>query len=275
MSVDGSEINLGCIGPLTAHLASRGVDGFVPLGTTGEFPSLSFQEKVEILSEYASVRGDRALIPGCGSCSLRETLDLVRLSAQKGATAVLVPPPFYFRSASPSGIEAWFEAVLAAAEIPVLLYHVPALTGIPIEFSMLERLARFETLWGIKDTGGKLQETSRYLASRPGRILLGSDSTMLDGLTLGVQGTISACANVVPGLLKEIVTDFRRGTDARPAQSRLAAVREALRKFPLHAALKRWLTVQGIEAGSVRPPLLNLSPTEADEISHIARGLDH
>lgn len=270
MTADGSEVNVGCVGPLLAHLAARGVDGFVPLGTTGEFPSLSHAEKIEVISECATTRGGRKLIAGCGSCSLKETRDLVRHAAKKGADAVLVPPPFYFRSASPAGIETFFRSVLEAAELPVLLYHVPSLTGIPLDHAMLERLSNCETLWGIKDTGGKLRETSRYLAMKPGHVLLGSDTLMLDGLALGVDGIISACANVVPGILRKIIAEWSAGRDAREHQDALTRVRDALRRFPLHAALKRWLAADGIDCGGVRAPLVNLTRAEEDEIRRLA-----
>jgi 4-hydroxy-tetrahydrodipicolinate synthase len=272
MSERGESVNLSCIGPMLAHLGSRGIDGFVPLGTTGEFASLSFGEKTEVLAESAATKSGLRMIVGCGSSSLRETFDLVALAAKKGADGVLVPPPFYFRNASEAGIEDFFCRVLERAEIPVLIYHVPLLTGIPIERKMLERLAaRFPQLWGIKDTGGKIQDTNRYLAAKPGRVLLGSDSTMLAGLAAGVQGTISACANVVPELVSIIYARHRKREDADRLQDRLTSVRNSLKSLPFHSALKRWLRFQGIDAGDVRPPLQNLTSAEDDSLRQIAK----
>lgn len=265
MTRGGDSVDYGCIGALLNYFESKKLDGVVTLGSTGEFSSLSSDEKTRVIAECASTKGRMKMIVGCGSSSLAETLDLAALAAKKNADAILVPPPFYFRTAPAAGIERFFEIVLERAECPVLLYHVPSVTGIGIDGPMLERLARFKTLWGIKDTGGKLKETRAYLEHTPGGVLLGSDSLMLDGLKLGVQGTISACANVVPELLVKI-----HETRAETYQSRLTEVRNALRQFPSHAALKRWLSFRGVEAGFVRPPLVDLSPDEVEHLRIVA-----
>jgi dihydrodipicolinate synthase/N-acetylneuraminate lyase len=271
MTSGGESVNLGCVGPLLSQIGGRGADGVVPLGTTGEFASLTFKEKTQVLAEVAATKGGLRMIVGCGSSSLRETNDLVALAGKKGADAVLVPPPYYFRNASEAGIEEYFSQVLERAEVAVLLYHVPLLTGIPIERKMLERLAaRYPQLWGIKDTGGKIQDTNRYLASKPGRVLLGSDTTLLAGLEAGVQGIISACANVAPELVKAVYARHKSGLGADRVQERLASVRNSLRSLPFHSALKRWLRFQGIDAGDVRPPLQNLNQAEDDSLRQIA-----
>lgn len=270
MSRGGDVIDLGCIGPLLGFLESKGINGIVPLGTTGEFPSISHREKIDLISECASTKGKLKMIVGCGSSSLTEVIELLALAKKKNADGVLVPPPYYFRTAAARGIERFFEAVLENAELPVLLYHIPSVTGIPIDRDMLERLSKHETLWGIKDTGGKLSQTSEYLSGKPGRVMLGSDTEMLNGLRAGVNGIISACANVVPELLTMIYAGFNEGKDVELYQSRLTEVRSALRNFPLHAALKRWLKIRGHDAGFVRAPLVDLTSKEEEDLQILA-----
>jgi len=270
MSRGGDAIDLGCVGPLLSFFESKGVNGIVPLGTTGEFASISHMEKIDLISECASTKGKLKMIVGCGSSSLSEVIDLIKFAKKKNADAVLVPPPYYFRTAAAKGIESFFDVVLANAELPVLLYHIPSVTGIPIDHDMLERLSKHETLWGIKDTGGKLSQTSEFLSKKPGRVLLGSDTEMLSGLRAGVSGIISACANVVPELLTLIYAGFLEGKDVELYQSRLSEVRGALRNFPLHAALKCWLKLRGHDAGFVRPPLINLTQKEEEDLQVLA-----
>ena len=93
---------------------------------------------------------------------------------------------------------------------------------------------------------------------------------MLAGLKAGVQGTISACANVVPDLVKAIYLRHQSGKEASQLQERLATVRNSLKNLPFHSALKRWLRTQGIEAGDVRPPLINLTSSEDDQLRQLA-----
>lgn len=267
MAKGGESVDIGGVGPLLDYLARRGITGILTLGTTGEFASLSLHEKLELIAESASTRGPLKLIVGCGSPALPETLELMETAARRGATAVLVPPPFYFRNASAKGIENWFNIVLERSNLPVILYHIPAMTALPLDRKMLERLAeKHSNLWGIKDSGGKIQETCRYIAGKPGKVLLGSDSSALAGLQAGAVGLITACANIVPELISRIYARYIKGEIPEDDATRLADIRTFLRQFPLHASLKFWLKCQGIQVGDVRPPLLTLSSQEEDEL---------
>lgn len=269
LSDDGATLDLGAIGPLLDHFGRRGLKGLLALGSTGEFSSLSLEERRAVLSEIFSAKAGMKVIVGCGGSALPDVLDLLSLAAKKGAVAALVPPPFYYRTASAEGLERFFRAILEAAEIPVILYHVPALTGIPIDRKMLERLASFPALWGIKDTGGKMQETVRYLSHPPARVMLGSDTLLETGLKAGIQGSISACANIVPDIVSSIMKSYNQGVEMSGAQKKLTKIREYIRNYPFHASLKHWLRLNGIKTGGVRVPLIPLSVQESDNIAKI------
>jgi len=266
LSADGMVVSPGGVGPLLGHLEAGGLDGVLVLGTTGEAPSLTLEEKKEIVTEAAATRGCMKLLVGCGSCSLAETLQLVAFSTRKQADAVLVPPPFYYRNVSLRGIEEYFDAVLDAAELPVLLYHIPSHTGIPLDRGTLTRLSSRPRLWGIKDSGGKLSDTSRFLAAPPGRVLLGADTQILSGLKLGTQGVISACANVLPREVSGIWKMYRAGENAEPFQTTVAALREKLRQVPIYAAMKFLLRERGIDCGGVRLPLGQLTSEQEESM---------
>ncbi len=272
LAAGGDKLAPGAVGPLLDHLAKRGLHGVLCLGSTGEFASLAHREKLELIAEVAATRGNLRVIVGCGATSLVETRELVDAAAKKNADAVLVPPPYYYRNASASGIEAWFDAVLDFTPLPVLLYHIPSLTGFALDRKMLERLSgRHANLLGIKDSGGKMQETNRYLASKPHRVFVGSDTCALAGLQAGASGLISACANVVPSLMRELYDSWKRGENAENLMNSLLEVRTFLRQYPLQAALKHWLTVTGVQAGETRVPLQILTASDSDEISKYVR----
>lgn len=267
---DGNSLSLGALGVLLNFFESEGLTGALVLGTTGEFASLSHSEKLEMIGEAGATKGNLKLLVGCSSTALPETIALIRAAERKNASAVLVTPPYYFRSASEKGIEDFFSAVLNSTSLPVILYHIPSHTGIEITPGLMERLARFENLWGLKDTGGKLQETSRFLANPPGRVLLGSDQLLGSGLKLGVHGGITACANIAPKLVGEIFHEHRRGADTTEGQEVLTNLRSALKNMKLHASIKTILCARGIPVGGVRPPLGRLSPDEAEYVKAVA-----
>ncbi|MBL4889811.1 MAG: dihydrodipicolinate synthase family protein [Candidatus Lindowbacteria bacterium] len=270
MSRDGSEIAPGCIGPLMDYMDVKGLDGVLVLGTTGEFSSLTFDEKKVVIAEAGSTRGNLKLIVGCSSTSLPETLELVKLAEKKKADAVIITPPFYFKAAPARGIEAYFETVLKSCDCKVLLYHIPANTGIGLERQMLERLSRYENFWGIKDTGGKLQETSKYLGQAPGKVLLGSDQLLLSGLKIGIHGAITACANIIPELVTKIYKGYRNGQDMESDQKSLTEFKKSLGTIPMHSALKSITRLRGIDIGGVRLPLATLGQNDEDFVHSLA-----
>ncbi|RMH56639.1 MAG: dihydrodipicolinate synthase family protein [Candidatus Hydrogenedentota bacterium] len=263
---DGNVIQ-GALGPYLSFLEERGIDGVLVLGSTGEFPSLTFDEKCSILDEVMMCRAGLKVIAGCGSTALWESLALAEYARRKGADALLLPPPYYFRTIKDDGLERFFASFLEEAGLPVILYHVPMYTAIPLSRPLLERLTRFESLWGIKDTGGNLRQTARYLAAPPGRVLLGSDTMILSGLKLGVQGIISAGANIQGTRIREIIEKYEEDESAAAVlQKRVALVKERLKILPTAAAMKYWLTLEGIPLGTVRPPLMPLSKEQKNYV---------
>jgi len=270
MTKDGERILPENIGPLFHYFSTSGLDGILLLGSTGEGASLSLEEKKVLIDEASSCRGGLKLILGCITTSMSELMELVQLGKKKNATALLIPPPFYYKSVTEEGIEKYFEYVLERSEVPILLYNIPSNTGISLSRGMLERLSRFDTLYGIKESSGKIQETSKYLLTKPKRILLGSDMNLLRGLELGVEGIISACANVVPELVVNIRKGYLSGKEVTILQKRLSEVRKALGQIPFLAGLKRWMKFRDIEVGGIRLPYYSLTKEEQGKILLIA-----
>lgn len=242
-------------------LSSEGLDGALVLGTNGEFPSMAFSERVEVARAAAAAGEGLQLLLGVGSCALPEVLALVDEAACCGYRAVLCPPPFYYRSAAPSGIAAFLAEVVRRSPLPVLLYHIPQLTGVAISDDVLEALGRDGApAAGVKDSTGSSQEMDRLLGGAVGSAyFVGHDALITRCLESGGLGSISAAANVAPGLVAAVHRDASR-------QSRLDAVRTLLEDHGLAASVKALLARAGFGAYRSRPPMRDLDDAARDRL---------
>ena len=235
-------------------LASEGLEGALILGTNGEFPSFSLDERRAVAEAAAAADSGLDLILGVGSCSLPEVLVMVDLASSLGYRAVLCPPPFYFRSAPARGIAAFFLEVLERASLPVLLYHIPQVTGVAISDEVLDLLGGHESLNGVKDSTGDPDEllrlTQRFAA---GCYLVGNDRLVTACVEAGGSGSISAAASVAPAL----VCAVQRG---EAQQSDLDRVRSLLEEYGLGPSVKSLLKHAGLGNFATRPPLVGLDP---------------
>ena len=185
-----------------AWLSSQGLDGALILGTNGEFPSLSLSERLRVAESAAAANSGLRLMLGVGSCSLVEVLEMVGAAAALGYQSVLCPPPFYFRGAPVAGFAAFFREVLDHAEIPVLLYHIPQVTGVPISEELLEAIDGHPRLAGVKDSSGDPAELARLSKRFAERVyMVGSDRLVTACSRAGGRGSISAAASVAPALV--------------------------------------------------------------------------
>jgi 4-hydroxy-tetrahydrodipicolinate synthase len=238
-------------------LASEGLDGALILGTNGEFPSFSLDERRAVAEAAAAADSGLDLILGVGSCALPEVLTLVDLASSVGYRAVLCPPPFYFRAASAEGIAAFFLEILERSSLPVLLYHIPQVTGVAISDEVLALLGGHPTLAGVKDSTGNPDELRR-LTNRFGDqcYLVGNDRLVTACLEAGGNGSISAAASVAPSL----VCAVQRG---EAAQADLDRVRALLEEYGLGPSVKCILRRFGFGEFATRAPLTGLDDARA------------
>ena len=245
---------------MDAHLAwlrERGVGCVSPLGTTGEGPSLSLAERKAVIEHIA--RSGFAFVPGTGASALPEAVELSAFALERGAAAVLVAPPWYY-DASPVGTQEFFARLLDAlpAGAAVLAYHIPAVTGIPIQDDVLDLVA------GAKDSSGDLAHTLAWLRDFPSHTILnGSDASAAAFYAAGGRCTLTMLANAFPERLEAI----RRGEDPQGNQDFLVRARELVDSFPRHAALKHLLHARcGLPRSRVRPPLDELTPEQVERL---------
>ena len=241
-------------------LASEGLDSALILGTNGEFPSFSLNERRAVAEAAAAADSGLDLILGVGSCALPEVLAMVDLASSLGYRAVLCPPPFYFRSAPVDGIAAFFRAILERSSLPVLLYHIPQVTGVPFSDEVLDLFGRHRNLAGVKDSTGDPNELLRLSDRFADRsYIVGNDRLVTACLEAGGDGSISAGASVAPAL----VCAVQRG---EAAQADLDRVRALLEEYGLGPSVKSLLRRFGFGEFATRPPLVGLDDIRASSL---------
>jgi 4-hydroxy-tetrahydrodipicolinate synthase len=278
LSPDGARLARHC-----RWLLAQGASGLAVFGTTSEANSLSVEEKGRLLDGLVEDGIDPArLLPGTGACALPDTVRLTRRAVAAGCAGVLMLPPFYYKQVSEDGLfRSFAEAIdrVGDARLRLVLYHIPQVSQVPITPGLIERLLRAYpgTVAGIKDSSGDLENTRALLerfAPRGFAVFPGSERFLLDGLRGGGAGCITATGNVNPGPIARLAREWR-APDAEALQEALNAVRSAVEKLPVIAALKEVVAHFAGDAAwrTVRPPLSPIAPAQVEELLAALRAL--
>ena len=194
-----------------------GTDGIVPCGTTGESPTLSYEEHERVIDlVVAAVAGRVPVIAGTGSNNTKEAILLTRYAKKAGADGALVITPYYNKPTQ-EGLYRHFRAVAEAAEIPIVLYNVPSRTGVNMTAQTVARLAGVPNIVGVKEASGNLNQVSEILRSAPKTfcVLSGDDGLFFPMLALGAKGVISVVSNVAPRAMADLYDSFVMGEISR------------------------------------------------------------
>jgi 4-hydroxy-tetrahydrodipicolinate synthase len=265
------KIDLSGLPVLLEFLTKRGCHGVLLMGTTGEGPSFSREERVALWQSAAAWRAKAAtgfrLLAGTGTPSLSETVQLTRDAFELGYEAACVLPPYFFRNASEDGLFDWFARVIQDS-VPegrwLLGYHIPAVSGVALPLSLLQRLSEeFPSRFGgLKDSSGSLDSALEYAAGLPGKaVLVGNDKMLGPGLAVGAAGCITAGANLWSPQLREIFDAHLRGEDHTGTQKAVDSLRAKMDAMPPAPAYVKALlhTKNGLPLWPVRAPLRDFS----------------
>jgi 4-hydroxy-tetrahydrodipicolinate synthase len=267
-AADGS-VNYDVAGKLAAHLVDNGTDTLVVCGTTGESPTLTWDEEYQLFVEILqAVSGKAKVIAGCGSNSTKEAIAATQKAAKIGVHGSLQVVPYYNKPPQ-AGLYQHFQAIAQSCpDLPMMLYNIPGRTGQNLNPETVVQLAAIDNIVAIKEASGNLDQASeiRRLTPTEFQIYAGDDSLTLPLLAVGAKGVVSVASHLVGNQLQQMIQAFNAGQVK-------TATEIHLQLFPLFKALflttnpipvKQALKLQGWEVGSVRPPL-----SEADaEISH-------
>ena len=248
------------------------MSGFVVLGSTGERVHLDEREYLEVIeTSRCVVTNDFAFLVGAGQQSTAGTIAEVQRAADVGADAVLVITPHFYRSAiTQEALVTYYSAVADASPIPLMLYSMPALTGIKIEPQTIARLSEHPNIIGVKDSSNDIagfKETVR-LCPDDFAVMTGNGTVLLDALKCGATGGILAVGCAVPEVCVEILRLFREGDLARAEelQAKLTPFAAAVTTRFGIGGLKAALDLAGYQGGSVRAPLRSPTANQRDEI---------
>jgi 4-hydroxy-tetrahydrodipicolinate synthase len=266
------------IGLMASHcrwLLDNGCDGLAILGTTGEANSFSVDERIAILDGLAEagIPGG-SLIPGTGACALPDAVAVTRAALRNGAAGVLMLPPFYYKSPSDDGLFAAYSEIIQTVgdeTLKICLYHFPQMSGVPIPYSLIERLLKEypDTVVGMKDSSGDVDNMIGAAKNFPGfAVFAGSDELLLPLIEAGGAGCITACANVGASLAGDVYRGWKNGDDVQARNETLVAVRDTIMEFPLSTALK---TLMARHSGNddwlnIRPPLMRMSDPDRETL---------
>jgi 4-hydroxy-tetrahydrodipicolinate synthase len=265
---------------LVAHQIRGGINGLVPVGTTGESPTLDYEEHMEVIRfVVAEARGRVPVIAGTGSNSTYEAVELTKLSHEAKADAMLVVAPYYNKP-SQEGLFRHFCAVADATDKPIILYSIPGRCGIDISVGVVERLrAKYRHVAWIKEAGGSVDRVDQLKQALGAdlTVLSGDDSLTLPFMAVGAEGVISVASNLYVREISKMVqlalaNDFAK---AAKLHRRLYPAFKTLFIEPNPVPIKAALVRAGIIAsGEVRSPLCEMDPANAKALEKVLASLD-
>jgi 4-hydroxy-tetrahydrodipicolinate synthase len=252
---------------LCTYLVEHGSDGVVVTGTTGEAPTLSDEERLELLRAALDAVGDRAtVIAGTGTYSTAHSVHLTEQAQDVGAHGVLVVTPYYNKP-PPRGIVAHFKAVAAATDRPVIAYNIPGRVVLNIEPETMAELAEIPNVTAVKQANDDLEQ-ARRIVELGLDLYAGDDNIVYPFLEVGGRGGVCVHTHVVGPQVKEMIRRFREGDTegAKRIDDELAPAYELLRVVVGPIQIKAALNMVGHDVGGLRLPLVEASEDEQAKI---------
>ena len=249
LTEDGHKVDLDAAQKLAVHVTQHGNDTIIVSGTTGEAPTLTDVEKLELARAVRDAVGPEIrVVAGVGTYDTAHSIDLAREHAKLGLDGLLVVTPYYSKP-SQAGVIAHTTAIADSTDLPVMLYDIPGRSAIPLAYETLMRLGENPRILAVKDAKADLQQASRIMAQTDLVYYSGEDGLNLPWLCIGASGIVSVVGQVAGELEKEMIEAVDRSdlVAARQAHHRLVPVVEAIMNhMPGAVAAKAALHLQGV-----------------------------
>ena len=252
---------------LATHLVENGSDGVVVAATTGESPTLSDDERIELVAAAVDAVGDRAtVVAGTGTYSTAHSVHLTELAHEAGAHGFLVVTPYYNKP-PPRGIVEHFKAIAATSDRPIVVYNIPARVVLNLETETIAQLAEIPTVQAVKQANDDLGQ-AKAIVELGLELYAGDDPLILPFVELGGLGGVCVHTHVVGPQVKAMITAFRAGDaeEARRLEAETDPALEILKVQTNPIAIKAALNLLGHEVGGVRLPLVEATDKEIAEI---------
>lgn len=265
---DDLSIDWAGVEKLASHLVSTGHDGIVVNGTTGEAPTTSDDEKIEIIKVVRSAVSGRAkVIAGAGNNETTHSVEQAEMAAKAGADGLLVVTPYYNKPPQ-AGIEAHFRAMADATDVPVMLYDIPGRTGAQIEPDTIVKLAEHPNIVALKDAKGDVASTSWVIKRCGIPVYSGDDILNLPLLSVGAVGFVSVCGHTVGADLRAMLDAWFAGNNAKALEIHQKLLPVFTGTFRTQGAIltKAALSMMGLPGGKVRLPLVDATPSQVSQL---------
>lgn len=252
---------------LINYLINNGTDALVVAGTTGESPTLSTEEKIELFKFVVKeVNGRIPVIAGTGSYDTRASISLTKEAQEAGVNGIMLVTPYYNKP-SQEGLYLHFKTIAESTTLPVMLYNIPGRSAVNLSVDTIVRLAEIPNITCVKEASGNLDNMAEIIRRTPKDFLLysGDDSLTLPVLSIGGTGVVSVASHVLGNDMQEMITLFKNGNiqEAAEAHRSLLPKMKALFMAPSPSPVKAALNMSGVPVGSVRLPMVPLTEEEA------------
>lgn len=255
---------------LVDHLLAHGTEGLVITGTTGESPTLTFQEKITVYETVVDhVNGKVPILAGTGTNNTYESIELSKAAEQIGVDGLMLVVPYYNKP-SQRGLYEHFKQIAYSIDLPIMLYNIPGRSALRIEKDTIIKLAKIDNIVSLKDATGDLQTMTEIIANTPDffTVYSGDDQLTLPTLAIGGHGIVSVSSHVIGEQMQRMIDHFLAGEvkEAALIHQRILPIMNALFAQPSPAPVKAVLNMQDIPVGQVRLPLIDLTDGEKDEL---------
>ncbi|WP_156292080.1 4-hydroxy-tetrahydrodipicolinate synthase [Oceanobacillus salinisoli] len=262
----GGEIDFEATRGLVNYLIANGSDGLVVAGTTGESPTLTHNEKLDLFKFVVEVVGGRVpVIAGTGSNNTKESIELTMEATEIGVDGIMLVAPYYNKP-SQEGMYQHFRAIAESTKLPVMLYNIPGRSVVNMEPSTIIRLSQVENIVSVKEASGDLDSVAEIISNTPDdfSVYTGEDSLTLPTLAVGGTGVVSVVSHIIGNEMQDMVTSFRKGEVSYAAgiHRHILPIMKALFAAPSPTPVKEALNHIGVQVGGVRLPLVPLNDTE-------------
>ncbi|MGB6219793.1 4-hydroxy-tetrahydrodipicolinate synthase [Haloferula sp.] len=269
------EVDRPAFQALIERQIAAGVDGIVPVGTTGESPTLNGAEHIEVIKlavEYAARRCQ--VVAGTGANSTSEAIELTKAAEQAGATSSLQVCPYYNKP-SQEGLYQHFKAIAEQTELPIMLYSIPGRSVIEIAIETAARLAAdCPNITAIKEAGGSVDRVNQLVQALPENfaILSGDDPLTLPFMACGATGLVSVAGNIIPDVMARLVRACLNGSydEAFVIQKQYYPLFRGLMSLEVNPVpIKEAVAMQGHCSNEIRLPLVPLNPEQSDSLRQL------
>ena len=263
---------------LANHIIENGSDGIVLCGTTGESPTLTWDEQHQLFVVIRnSLQSKAKILIGTGSNSTSEAVEATQKAFESGADGALVVVPYYNKPPQDGLYEHFKDVANAAPKLPIMLYNIPGRTGSNLLPKTVKKLMEFPNIVSIKAASGRIEEVTELRAECGSEFAIysGDDSLLLPMLSVGAVGVVSVASHIVGLQLKDMISNFQNGNVLKALdiherlQPLFKALFETTNPIPIKAALEQL----GWEVGPPRPPLVKLNYEKTQKLSILIKNL--